>query len=133
MEQATENRLSLYGVKIIHDHLIIVAVSFAGHKKKFIFFIAEMNVLKCPVQLLKFGLGIFHILLKLGKELLPELFLGGESRVFHLFLIAEQLRVFQLAVFRLEPSSVAAPPKSWAVLYSTMLFVMDSVHLAMVV
>ena len=45
MEQAAENRLSLYGVKIIHDHLVIMAVSFAWHEQKLILFIAETDVL----------------------------------------------------------------------------------------
>ena len=102
MEKATENRLSLHGIKVIHDHLIIMAVPFAGHIQEFILLIAETDILQSPVQFLKFCLGVFHVFLQLGQELLSEFFLSGLSRTLHLLLIAEQFRILQFDIFRLK-------------------------------
>ena len=102
VEKTAENGLSLHGVKVIHDHLIIMTVTFAGHKQEFILLVAETDIPKRPVQLLEFRLGVLHILLQLGQELLPELLLGGLPCALHLLFIAEQFGTFQLAIFRLE-------------------------------
>mgnify|MGYP006990349132 CR=1 FL=1 len=58
----TENGLSLHGVKVIHDHLIIMAVTPAGHKQEFILLVAETDIPKRPVQLLEFRLGVVRSL-----------------------------------------------------------------------
>ena len=91
MENTAENRFSLDYIEIIHKHLVITPVLFAGHIQEFILFTAESNILQSSVQLLKFSLGLFHIFLEFGQELFPELLLCRLFRPFHFLFIIQQL------------------------------------------
>ena len=91
MEHSAKERFSLNHVKIIHDHLIITAVFFAWHKEKFISLTAEINSSQRFIQFFKFTLGLLHILLKLGKELLSELHFCSLTGRLHLLLIIQKL------------------------------------------
>ena len=66
MEQSAEDGFSLYGVKIIHNHLIIMSVAFAGQVEELVFLVAENNVSERFIQFFKFILRLLHIFLKFG-------------------------------------------------------------------